>query len=323
MGLLNKTLTQPAVNYYENVKPSFWTSVKKDFRRNRYIYLMLLPVILYYLIFHYGPMYGAVIAFQDYIPNKGVWGSEWIGFENFENFFNSFFFLRLLRNTLAINLLDLFFGFPAPIILALLLNEIRWEPFKRLVQTISYMPHFISVVVIVGILIDFFARDGLVNNMLLPFLADPVAFMQEPEMFQPLFVGSGIWQHMGWASIVFLAAITNIDPSLYEAAMVDGAGRFRQLIHITLPGIMATILVLLILRLGSMMTIGYEKIILMYSPATYETADVISTYVYRRGILNTDYSFSAAVGLFNSVINFGLVVIANTISRKVNNTSLW
>lgn len=324
MAFLEKAIDRPKASKKEpGDEPSFWVKVKKDVRRNRYIYLMLLPVVLYYLIFHYGPMYGAVIAFQDYIPNKGVLGSEWIGFENFENFFNGFFFWRLIRNTLAINLLDLFFGFPAPILLAVLLNEIRWEPFKRTVQTVTYMPHFISVVVIVGILYDFFARDGLVNNMIEPFVADPIAFMQSPELFQQLFVGSGIWQHMGWTSIIFLAAITNIDPTLYEAAMVDGAGRFRQLIHITLPGIMPTIIVLLILRLGSMMSIGYEKIILMYSPATYETADVISTYVYRRGILNTDYSFSAAVGLFNSVINFGLVVLANTLSRKANNTSLW
>jgi putative aldouronate transport system permease protein len=324
MGLLQKTYERGITNQNEpGEKRSYWMAVKKDLLRNRYIYLMLLPVILYYLVFHYGPMYGAVIAFQDYAPLKGVFGSRWIGFENFENFFNSFFFVRLITNTLAINLLDLIFGFPAPILLAVLLNEIRWEPFKRFVQTVSYMPHFISVVVIVGILIDFFARDGLVNNLIEPFVADPIAFMQRPDFFRQLFVGSGIWQHMGWTSIIFLAAITNIDPSLYEAAMVDGAGRFRQLIHITLPGIMPTILVLLILRLGSMMSIGYEKIILMYSPATYATADVISTYVYRRGILNTDYSFSAAVGLFNSVINFALVVIANTLSRKANNTSLW
>lgn len=302
---------------------SWWTRARKDVLRNRAIYLMLLPVFAYYLIFHYGPMYGAIIAFQDFNPLRGILGSKWIGLENFTDFFNSVFFVRLLRNTLFINLLDLFFGFPAPIILALLLNEIRWSPFKRLVQTISYMPHFISVVVVVGMLVDFFARDGLVNSLIRPFVAQPIAFLQSPDWFRPLFVGSGIWQHVGWASIIYLAAITNIDPTLYEAAMVDGAGRFRQLLHITLPGIMPTIVVLLILRLGSMMTVGYEKIILMYNPLTYETADVISTYVYRRGVLNTDYSFSAAVGLFNSVLNFALVVIANTISRKVNETSLW
>ncbi len=302
---------------------SWWTRAKRDLLRNRAIYLMLLPVLAYYLIFHYGPMYGAVIAFQDFNPLRGILGSRWVGLENFTDFFNSVFFFRLLRNTFLINLIDLVFGFPAPIILALLLNEIRWAPFKSLVQTVSYMPHFISVVVVVGMLVDFFARDGLVNSLLRPFLSDPIAFMQSPDWFRPLFVGSGIWQHVGWASIVYLAAITTIDPSLYDAAMVDGAGRFRQMWHITLPGIMPTIVVLLILRLGAMMTVGYEKILLMYNPLTYETADVISTYVYRRGVLNTDYSFSAAVGLFNSALNFALVVAANAISRKVNETSLW
>lgn len=302
---------------------SWWTRAKRDLLRNRAIYLMLLPVLAYYLIFHYGPMYGAVIAFQDFNPLRGILGSKWVGLENFTDFFNSVFFFRLLRNTFLINLIDLIFGFPAPIILALLLNEIRWAPFKSLVQTVSYMPHFISVVVVVGMLVDFFARDGLINSLLRPFLSDPIAFMQSPDWFRPLFVGSGIWQHVGWASIVYLAAITTIDPTLYDAAMVDGAGRFRQVWHITLPGIMPTIVVLLILRLGAMMTVGYEKILLMYNPLTYETADVISTYVYRRGVLNTDYSFSAAVGLFNSALNFALVVAANAISRKVNETSLW
>ncbi len=302
---------------------SYWIRLGRDLRRNRSAYFMLLPVVAYYLLFHYGPMYGAIIAFQDFNPMKGILNSPWVGFENFRDFFSSVYFWRLVRNTLMINLIDLLFGFPAPILLALLLNEIKWSPFKRVVQTVSYMPHFISVVVVVGMLVDFFARDGLINNLIRPFIADPIAFLQSPDWFRPLYVGSGIWQHVGWASIVYLAAITNIDPSLYEAAMVDGAGRFRQLIHITLPGIMPTIIVLLILRLGSMMTVGYEKILLMYNPLTYETADVISTYVYRRGILNTDFSFSAAVGLFNSVINFGLVLAANSISRKLNNTSLW
>ncbi len=297
--------------------------IVRDFRRNKLIYLMLVPVLAYYLLFHYGPMYGAVMAFQDFNPAKGILGSKWVGFENFKDFFTSVYFGRLVSNTLLINVFELLFGFPAPIILALLLNEIRWDPFKRVVQTITYMPHFISVVVIVGMLVDFFARDGLINNLLTGFIAAKIPFMQLPEWFRPLFVGSGIWQHIGWSSIVYLAAITNIDPALYEAAMVDGAGRFKQLWHITLPGLMPTIVILLILRMGSMMSVGYEKILLMYNPSTYETADVISTYVYRKGILNADYSFSAAVGLFNSAINFALVVIANAISNKVNDTSLW
>ncbi|MDI7276751.1 MAG: ABC transporter permease subunit [Anaerolineae bacterium] len=295
----------------------------RDVKRNRYIYLMLAPVVAYYLIFHYGPMYGAQIAFRDFSPGRGIWGSRWVGLAHLESFIKGFYFSRLLRNTLLLNCLDLLFGFPAPIILALLLNEVRWSPFKRAVQTITYMPHFISMVVVVGIMVDFMARDGLVNNLLSTVGLAVTPFMQEPEWFRGLYVGSGIWQNVGWGSIVYLAALANIDPTLYEAAMVDGAGRFRQLIHITLPGIAPTIIILLILRIGNMMSVGYQKIILMYNPLTYETADVISTYVYRKGILEMGFSFSSAVGLFNSVINFALLILANNVSRRVNETSLW
>jgi putative aldouronate transport system permease protein len=282
---------------------------------------MLSPVLIYYLVFHYGPMYGAVIAFEDFNPVKGVFGSKWVGLQNFQDFFSSVYFSRLIFNTIAINILDIVFGFPAPIILAILINELQWNPFKRIVQTVTYLPHFISVVVVVGMLFDFFARDGLVNQLIAT--ADPVAFMQSPEWFRQLFVGSGIWQHVGWGSIVYLAAIATIDPQLYDAAKVDGADRFRQIWHITIPGILPTIVILLILRMGSMMTVGYEKIILMYNPLTYETADVISTYVFRRGILQADFSFSAAVGLFNSVINFALLIGANRLSRRLTEHSLW
>lgn len=313
--MTGRVITEPRVGV--------WTKITKDFARNRYIYLMLVPVVLYYVVFHYGPMYGAVIAFQDFNPTKGIWGSRWIGFENFTAFFNGVFFLRLIRNTLAINVLDLIFHFPAPILLALLLNEITSPRFKRTVQTITYMPHFISLVVVVGMLVDFFARDGLINNLLAFFGIAPTAFMQQADWYWTLFVGSAIWQSIGWGSIIYLAAIANIDPTLYEAATVDGASRFRQLIHITLPGILPTILILLILRVGNMMTVGYEKTLLMYNPLTYETADVISTYVYRKGVLNTDYSFSAAVGLFNSVINFALLLLANRASKRVSETGLF
>jgi putative aldouronate transport system permease protein len=298
--------------------------IAKDWKRNKYVYLMLLPVIIYYLVFHYGPMYGVIIAFQDYSITKGVWGSPWIGLENFQQFFSGFHFSRTVINTLAINAIDLLFGFPAPIVLAILINEIHLNPFKRLVQTITYMPHFVSVVVVVGILVDFLARDGVINNVLVVILGiSPTAFLQQPEWFRWLFVGSGVWQHIGWGSIIYLAAISAIDPEQYEAAMLDGASRFQQIRHVTLPGIMPTIIILLILRVGNMMTVGYEKILLMYNPMTYETADVISTYVYRQGILQADYSFSAAVGLFNSVINFGLLIFANWFSRRVSETSLW
>jgi putative aldouronate transport system permease protein len=282
---------------------------------------MLLPVILYYLIFHYGPMYGALIAFQDFNPVKGIFGSKWVGLQNFQDFFSSVYFTRLLFNTLAISVLEILFGFPAPIILALLINELRWNPFKRLVQSVTYLPHFISLIVVVGMLFDFFARDGLTNQLLS--LSDPIAFMQSPEWFRQLYVGSGIWQHVGWGSIVYLAAIATIDPTLYEAAKVDGANRFRQMWHITLPGILATIVILLVLRIGAVMSVGYEKIILMYNPLTYETADVISTYVFRRGVLQADFSFSAAVGLFNSVINLALLYTANRVSRRLTQSSLW
>ncbi|HYR94616.1 MAG TPA: ABC transporter permease subunit [Methylomirabilota bacterium] len=282
---------------------------------------MLLPVVLYYLIFHYGPMWGALIAFQDFNPVKGIFGSKWVGLQNFQDFFASVYFTRLLFNTLAISVLELVFGFPAPIILALLINELRWNPFKRVVQSVTYLPHFISLIVVVGMLFDFFARDGIANQLLS--LKDPIAFMQDPDWFRQLFVGSGIWQHVGWGSIVYLAAIATIDPTLYEAAKVDGANRFRQMWHITLPGIMATIVILLVLRVGAVMSVGYEKIILMYNPLTYETADVISTYVFRRGVLQADFSFSAAVGLFNSVINLVLLYTANRVSRRLTQTSLW
>jgi len=298
-----------------------WQVVSRDLRRNKHIYLMLLPVLLYYVVFHYGPMYGVIIAFQDFNPVKGVFGSKWVGLQNFQDFFSSVYFGRLIFNTIALNVLDLVFGFPAPIVLALLINELRWNPFKRLVQTVTYLPHFISVVVVVGMLVDFLARDGLVNQVLAT--TDPIAYLQSPDWFRQLYVGSGIWQHVGWGSIVYLAAIATVDPQLYDAAKVDGAGRFRQMWHVTIPWILPTIVILLILRMGAMMTIGYEKIILMYNPLTYETADVISTYVYRRGILQADFSFSAAVGLFNSLINFGLLIGANRLSRRLAGYGLW
>jgi putative aldouronate transport system permease protein len=294
-----------------------------DLRRNRYIYLMLSPVVAYYLLFHYGPMYGAIIAFKDFSPAQGILGSPWIGLQNFQDFFSSVYLIRLLRNTLAINVLDILLGFPAPIVLALLLNEVTSSRFKRMVQTITYLPHFMSLVVVVGILIDFLARDGLVNNLLAALQIQPTAFMQEAGWYWILYVGSGIWQAVGWGSIIYLASIATVDPTLYEASVMDGANRFRQMWHITLPGIMPMIVTLLILRVGMMMSVGYEKTLLMYNPSTYDTADVISSYVYRKGVLGMDYGFSAAVGLFNSAINFVFLIAANRLSRRMNQTGLW
>ncbi|MDR6551860.1 putative aldouronate transport system permease protein [Paenibacillus qinlingensis] len=302
---------------------TYWSRLRKDLKRNQIIYWMVLPAILYYGIFHYGPMYGAQIAFKTYVPAKGIWASHWVGFDHFKLFFNSFYFWRVLKNTLLINLYQLIFGFPAPILLALLLNEVRVAIFKRAVQTVTYIPHFISVVVVVGIVIDFFSLDGLINRLSSLFGFKPIQFVLEADWFRFLFVGSDIWQGVGWGSIIYLAAIAGIDPSLYEAAKVDGAGRFRQMFSITIPGMAPTIIILFILNIGHFMSVGAEKIILLYNPATYETADAISSFVYRKGLLESSFSFSAAVGLFNSVINFALLIVANRISRNVSETKLW
>ncbi|MCS7460618.1 ABC transporter permease subunit [Paenibacillus doosanensis] len=304
-------------------EPSLWITIGRDLKRNKLLYIMVLPVIAYYLIFDYGPMYGLQIAFKDYSPGDGIWNSRWVGFDHFVEFFNSYYFWRLIRNTLLINVYELIFGFPAPIVLALLLNELRRQYFKRIVQTITYLPHFISVVVIVGMLVDFLARDGVVNQLLATLGIASKSYLSEPEWFRFIYVSSGIWQGVGWGSIIYLAALSGIDPTLYEAAKVDGAGRWKQMIHITIPGIMPTIIILLILKMGSMMSVGSEKILLMYNPLTYDTADVISTFVYRKGILEASYSYTTAVGLFNAVIAFSLLILSNSISKRVSETKLW
>jgi putative aldouronate transport system permease protein len=298
-------------------------TIKKDFRRNKYIYLMLLPVVVYYLLFHYGPMYGIQIAFKNFSPAAGMWDSPWVGLKHFKNFFEGFFFERILRNTIIISIYEIIFVFPASIILALLLNEVRKAWFKKVVQSVTYMPHFISIVVVVGMMVDFLSFDGLVNQILSFFGVESRSYMQESGWFRSLYIGSAIWQHVGWGSIIYLAAIANIDPSLYEAAKVDGAGRLRQVWNITIPGIMPIVVILFILKVGSMMSVGDEKILLMYNPATYETADVIGTYIYRKGIMETSFSYSAAVGLFNSLINFSLLILANTVSKRLSENKLW
>nr|WP_248930774.1 ABC transporter permease subunit [Paenibacillus hamazuiensis] len=302
---------------------SYAAVLKKDFRKNKFIYLMGLAGIAYYVIFKYVPMYGALIAFKNYIPTKGIMGSPWVGFKHFIDFFNSYYFIRVLRNTLLINLYELLFAFPAPIILALLLNEIRLTFFKRLVQTVTYLPHFVSMVVICGMIVDFSQKAGLLNTIIAWFGGEKENLLLNPDLFRPIFIGSGIWQGVGWGSIIYLAALSSIDPQLYDAATVDGANRWQQMRHVTIPGMMPTIVILLILQIGGMMNVGFEKIILLYNPQTYETADVISSFVYRRGILEANYSFSTAVGLFNSAVNFMLLIVANRLSRKINETSLW
>lgn len=298
-----------------------WQRIK----RNKEIYLLILPVLVYYILFHYKPMYGLIIAFQDYKPRKGISGSEWVGLENFKMFFSSIYFGRLLKNTLKISLSTLLWGFPAPIILALLINELKSKRFSRFVQTVTYMPHFISLVVFCAMIREFVGTNGFITQLLTVFFGyDGKDLLSRANAFVPIYVISNIWQGVGWGSIVYLAALTGIDPQLYEAAKVDGCNsRWKQTIHITLPCLLPTIIIMFIMRMGQVMSVGYEKIILLYNEGIYSTADVISTYVYRMGLVNRQYSFSTAVGLFNSVINFILVITTNRISRKVSETSLW
>ncbi|MBJ6360714.1 ABC transporter permease [Paenibacillus sp. GCM10012307] len=304
-------------------RQSFKQRVIRDFLLNKYLYVMMIPVIAYYVIFHYAPMYGAVIAFKDYSPMKGILGSDWAGLKHFQDFFNSYYFERILKNTILISVYSLLFEFPMPILLALMINEVRNRTFKRLTQTITYMPYFISLVVICGIITDFTNADGLINRLFMLLGYDGQAMLQKPELFRPIYILSEIWQRIGWESIIYIAALMNIDQEQYEAARMDGANRFKQMIHITLPGIVPIIAIMLILRMGNLLNVGFEKIILLYNPITYETADVISSFVYRKGLLEFGWSYSSAVGLFNSVINLVLLITANYISRKVSKSSLW
>lgn len=295
----------------------------RDYRKHKYLYLMILPVIAFYLTFSYTPMYGAIIAFKSYRVADGFLGSPWVGFDHFISFFNSYYFGNLLRNTLLINIYMLIFSFPAPIIFALLINEIRISAFKRTVQTITYLPHFISMIVICGMIVQFLSRDGLVTDLLVFLGMERQVLLQFPQYFRTIYVLSDIWQGVGWGSIIYLAAITGINPELYEASRIDGANRWKQTLHITLPGIAPIVTILLILKIGNMLDLGFEKIILLYNPLTYSTADVISSFVYRRGIQANDFSYATAVGLFQSVINFILLVAANRIAARVSENSLW
>ena len=264
-----------------------------------------------------------LIAFKDYRPARGILGSAWVGLEHFRTFVSSYYFWDLLRNTVTISFSSLLFGFPAPLLLAILLNELRQKKFKKVVQTVTYMPHFISTVVMAGIVVDMVATDGVINNIITFFGGEAKNLLNVGSFFAPIYVVSGIWQNIGWGTIIYLAALSNISVDLYEAADIDGAGRLKKILNVTIPGITPTIVTLLIMRIGRIMSVGWEKIVLLYNPAIFDRADVISSFVYRNGLLNANYSYSAAVGLFNSVINVLLLVIANNVSKKLNETSLW
>ena len=301
----------------------FKKKLRADWVRNRSLYVLVLPVVIFYILFNYKPIYGAIIAFQDYVPRLGISGSEWVGLANFKRFFSDIYFGRLMKNTLLLSVYDILFGFPAPIILALLLNEIHNKFFKNVTQTITYLPHFISMIVVCGMLTDFSLSTGLFNDIIEFFGGERHPLLQDPKLYRTIYIASGIWQQVGWGTIIYLSALAGVDSQLYEAAEIDGATKWKQTLHVTLPGIAPTIITMFILKIGKLMSMGYEKTILLYNPSTFETADIISSYVYRIGLLEQDWSYSTAIDLFNSVINFVLLILANKLSKKFSETSLW
>jgi putative aldouronate transport system permease protein len=305
------------------VKRSLW----KRMVRHKAYYMLMLPGLLYYLIFHYIPMLGVSIAFKDISPFGGLQGildSPWVGFKHFIRFFNSYYFWNILGNTALISLYKLLFSFPAPIILALLINELNTVWFKRWVQTVAYLPHFISMVVLSGLVIMVLNSDsGVLNQLISYFGGEKLNFLGTPDYFRTILITTDVWHSAGWGTILYLAAMTGIDPQLYEAAKMDGASKWQQIRHITLPGIMFVIIILLILNIGKFLDAGFELILLIYSPAVYKVGDIIDTYVYREGLIQMQYSFSSAVGLFKNVIGMLLILGTNYLARRFNQTGIW
>ncbi|HEW1252490.1 TPA: sugar ABC transporter permease [Streptococcus pneumoniae] len=281
------------------------------------LYLMMIPATVLLILFTYGPMYGIIMAFQDFTVFKGYTGSPFVGLKHFQRLFSDPLFYRLFKNTFMVGVLDFLFSFPAPLIFALILNEVRKVRFKSVVQSISYLPHFIPLVVMVGIIFELFGSYGIINSLLSSLGMEPISFFTKSEWFLPLYIGSGVWKTIGWDSIIYMGALTNIDSTLYEAADMDGANRWHKMWHVTLPSLRPTVVTLFILNAGGIMQVGFEKVFLMSSPATYEVSDVLSTYVYRQGILNSDFSYSAAVGLFNNIVALLFVLLANKIAKKL------
>lgn len=286
--------------------------------------MMLVPVVLFYLIFKYWPMYGVQIAFRDYNPGLGFLGSEWVGWANFQRLFESFRFPRMLANTLLINIYQLIFQFPIPIIFAVMVNEIRVKHYKSFVLNVTYIPHFLSTVIVVGLLSTIVNPEyGIINNVIEMLGGDRIRFMESAEWFKTLFVSSGVWQNTGWSALIYLGALAGIDPALYEAAQMDGASKLQQIFRITMPCIVPTIMIMLILKIGGIMDLGVDKVLMMQNDLNIASSDVLSVYVYRTGVREGDYSFATAVDLFNNVINFILLLGANRISKKASGSSLW
>jgi len=306
------------------VRPSAAKSRRgRPWWRNWQLYSLLVLPVAWFLVFRYVPMIGNIIAFRNYIPGGNIFGQGWVGFQNFEMFLSDPTFWHIFRNTVSLGALTLFFGFPVPLVLALLLNEVRSRMFKRFVQTTTYLPHFLSIVIVAGMILQITSMTGSINQLLSAVGLHKITFMQDAGWFPAIYVGSEIWQTMGWGTILYLAALTTIDESLYEAARIDGANRLKQVWHVTLPGIRPTIMTLLILNIGSFMAVGFEKILLLYNPAIYSTADVISTYLYRVGLQSGSFSYAAAIGIFEAVIGLILILSANLISRRTVGASLW
>lgn len=296
----------------------------KSVRKYWDLYLLLIPVVIYFVLFKYLPMYGLQIAFKDYNFRKGYWGSPWVGFEHFTRFLTSYNFWQIMYNTVSISVLTLIFTFPLPIMLALLLNETRNKHFKGVLQSVTYTPHFLSTVVVVGMMVAFVSPStGIINQVIQLFGGKPIYFMTKPEWFKPMYILSDIWKNTGWSSIIFVSALSNVDLGLYEAAKVDGASRWQRLYNITLPCLVPTIIIMLILSCGKIIGVGFEKIFLMQTDLTLGVSQVISTYVYQQGIVKSQFSYATAIGIFDAVINFALLITVNRIAKKTSDISLW
>lgn len=311
------------VQFKSELSRSHIQAIKRKISKSKQLYILFLLPALYFLVFHYAPMFGNVIAFQDYNVFGGFLHSEWVGFKHFQEFLSDPYFWKLTRNTVLLNVYLVIFYFPMPIIFALLLNELRMQVFKKLVQSITYLPHFLSTAVVVGMIVNFLMIDGMINRFIEYLGIEQINFLTNAQWFRTIYVTSDVWQRTGWGTIIYLAALTSIDPSLYEAATIDGAGRWKRILYVTLPGLAPVITILFLLTLGEFLSVGFEKVLLLYTGSTYETADVIQTYVYRRGLLDSDFSYAAAVGIFQSLLAFTLVVAANKIAKKVGETSLF
>lgn len=305
-------------------KESLYKRALFQIKKNWQLYLMLLPTLIYFIIFHYVPMYGLQIAFKRFIAADGIWGSEWVGFDHFIRFFQSYSFWALIKNTLLLSFYQLVIVFPIPIIFALMINQVTRDKFKRFVQTVTYAPHFISVVVLVGMIFLFLSPEsGVINNLIRAFGGEPIQFMGSTKWFRPVFIISEIWQNTGWSAIIYLAALTAVDPQLHEAAIMDGASKLRRVIHIDIPTIMPIIMILLILEIGSFAAVGYQKVLLMQTPLNIDASEVIQTYVYKTGLLSGEFSYSTAIGLFQNIVNFILLLSMNQLAKKLNQQSFF